>query len=80
MTEPRWIDRHSINCIECGSLVDERECLPGNGGEGDICPSCQSDEPAHAGDEAGDSDRSEPDLNATDYREELHRGYPEAGR
>ncbi len=22
----------------------------------------------------------EPDLNATDYREELHRGYPEAGR
>ena len=29
-------------------------------------------EPAHAGDE--------PDLNATDYREELHRGYQDAGR
>ena len=30
------------------------------------------DEPAHAGDE--------PDLGAVDYREDLHRGYPEAGR
>ena len=32
----------------------------------------ENDEPAHAGDE--------PDLDATDYREELHRGYPDAGR
>jgi len=31
----------------------------------------QPDEPDRAG---------YPDLNATDYREELHRGHPEAGR
>ena len=37
-----WIDRHSVNCFKCGELVDERECIPGKDGEGDICPACLS--------------------------------------
>lgn len=36
-----WVDRHSVNCIKCHELVDERECVPGPGGEGDICVKCQ---------------------------------------
>lgn len=36
-----WIDRHSVNCIVCSELVDERDCLPGDEGEGSICPRCQ---------------------------------------
>jgi len=38
---PKWYDRHSVNCAVCGELVDERECVPGPGGEGDVCPKCQ---------------------------------------
>ena len=38
--EPRWIDSHSVNCIRCGKLVDERNCLPAPGFEGDICETC----------------------------------------
>lgn len=39
-----WIDRHSVNCYFCGSLIDERDALPadpynGNDG-GDICQRC----------------------------------------
>ena len=37
----RWIDAHSVNCFRCGLLADERECMPGPGGEGEICPACQ---------------------------------------
>ena len=40
-SEPGWIDRHSVNCFVCGELVDERDCIPGPEGEGDICPECQ---------------------------------------
>jgi len=36
-----WIEKHSVNCYFCGTLVDERECMPAdefndNNG-GDIC-------------------------------------------
>ena len=37
---PSWIDRHSVNCMKCQALVDERDCLPGPGGVGDICLKC----------------------------------------
>jgi len=40
----RWIDAHSINCAQCGQLVDERECIPADiytGDGGEICPACQ---------------------------------------
>lgn len=36
---PRWIDRHSINCCNCGALVDERDCMPVK--EGELCKECQ---------------------------------------
>lgn len=36
----RWIDSHSVNCFECGELVDERDCTTGIDGEGNYCPSC----------------------------------------
>jgi len=35
-----WIDKHSINCIKCGKLVDERDCIHSEDGEGEICPNC----------------------------------------
>lgn len=35
-----WINKHSINCIKCGNLVDERDCIHAIGGEGEICPKC----------------------------------------
>jgi hypothetical protein len=35
-----WVKRHSVNCISCSTLVDERNCQPGLNGEGDICPAC----------------------------------------
>jgi len=44
MTQPNWIDRHSVNCYFCDALVDERECSPAdpynNNDGGDICPDC----------------------------------------
>lgn len=36
------IDSHSVNCFICHELVDERECVPGPDGEGEICPRCQA--------------------------------------
>jgi len=38
-----WIDKHSINCIVCNALVDERDCVPY--GEGQVCPDCESKNP-----------------------------------
>lgn len=35
-----WVDKHSVNCMICSKLVDERNCTPGPNGEGDICPAC----------------------------------------
>ena len=39
-----WIDKHSINCYFCGTLVDERECMPAdeynNNDGGEICQPC----------------------------------------
>jgi len=40
--EDRWIDRHSINCIKCGELVDERDCIHAEDSEGEVCPKCSS--------------------------------------
>ena len=40
--DERTIDRHSVNCFACGKLVDERECTPGVGFEGDICSECHT--------------------------------------
>ena len=42
-----WIDKHSVNCYFCNTLVDERECMPAdkynyNDG-GDICRVCLKD-------------------------------------
>jgi hypothetical protein len=39
--KPRWVDRHSVNCVVCGTLFDEREGIIGKGGEGTVCPVCQ---------------------------------------
>jgi hypothetical protein len=37
--EDRFLD-HSVNCIKCGGLFDEADCLPGPNDEGSICPQC----------------------------------------
>jgi len=39
----REMDAHSVNCYDCGELVDERDCV--NGDEythdgGSLCPHC----------------------------------------
>jgi hypothetical protein len=39
-----WIERHSVTCIACGDLVDERECFEGQDGEGSVCPKCHRGE------------------------------------
>ena len=39
----KWIEKHSVNCFICHELVDERNCIHGNNGEGNICPNCQKD-------------------------------------
>ena len=73
---PRWVDAHSVNCAKCGELVDERECVPGPDGVGDICPKCQGKQGAeglggenqpgatagHAGGMFGGSDLEGPDF------------------
>lgn len=44
--EESWVDRHSVDCIRCGALVDERDTVPNTpeyGGDdtgGDICREC----------------------------------------
>ena len=38
---PAWVEQHSVNCIKCGKLVDERDCVKGENNVGDICPSCR---------------------------------------
>lgn len=51
-----WIDKHSVNCYFCGTLCDERECIPADehndGDGGDMCPGCQ--EKAQNGIKLGD--------------------------
>ena len=37
---PSWIDKHSVNCIKCGILFDEREGITPLDGEGTLCPNC----------------------------------------
>jgi len=39
-----WVDRHSVNCIKCGKLVDERDCITPADFEGSICEDCQKNE------------------------------------
>ncbi|MBE7553136.1 MAG: hypothetical protein HS126_18845 [Anaerolineales bacterium] len=41
--EPAWVDRHSVNCIICGRLFDERYSLGTTADGGDVCP----DHPRH---------------------------------
>jgi len=42
--EPRWLEKHSVNCYFCGILFDEREGLDAdyfnNNDGGSICPEC----------------------------------------
>jgi hypothetical protein len=44
-SDESWIDKHSVNCYFCGTLCDERECIPADehndGDGGDMCPGCQ---------------------------------------
>jgi hypothetical protein len=35
-----WVEKHSVNCIYCGRLFDEREGIPGPEYEGTVCPKC----------------------------------------
>jgi Zn ribbon nucleic-acid-binding protein len=35
-----WEDKHSVNCIKCGVLFDERDGFTPSDGEGTVCPSC----------------------------------------
>ena len=38
-----WIDRHSVNCYDCGALVDERDAVDGDewtGDGGSLCKEC----------------------------------------
>lgn len=41
---PRWVDRHSVNCYFCGILFDERDGVPAgqwnNNDGGTACPEC----------------------------------------
>jgi hypothetical protein len=37
---PTWLDRHSVDCADCGKLADERDCLPNSAGEGEVCVEC----------------------------------------
>lgn len=39
--QPEELDfDHSVTCSCCGNHADERECLPGEGGEGSLCRTC----------------------------------------
>jgi hypothetical protein len=35
-----WMEKHSINCIACGALIDEREAYPTKEGVGMRCEGC----------------------------------------
>jgi len=37
---PSWVDRHSVNCIRCNVLFDERKGITPEDGEGTLCPEC----------------------------------------
>lgn len=37
---PYWMLKHSVNCIECGQIFDEREGNTPEDGEGTLCPEC----------------------------------------
>lgn len=37
---PAWVDRHSVNCADCGELVDERDGLMNPDDEGEVCSRC----------------------------------------
>lgn len=40
MNTYHWIDGHSVNCIACGKLFDEREGITPDDGEGTLCYEC----------------------------------------
>ncbi len=35
-----WIEKHSVNCIQCNELFDERNSMGSTVNGGDICPDC----------------------------------------
>jgi len=43
LPDPTWIDRHSVNCIQCGVMFDEREGVTPEDGEGTLCLTCLPD-------------------------------------
>lgn len=38
-----WRDKHSVNCIRCGDLFDERDGYTPDDGEGTLCESCHKE-------------------------------------
>lgn len=38
-----WIDRHSVNCIVCGRLYDERDSIADGIDGGEVCPDHKND-------------------------------------
>jgi hypothetical protein len=41
---PAWIEKHSVNCIKCNDLFDERDGTTPEDGEGTLCPNCDDKE------------------------------------
>ena len=39
MDAPRWVDKHSVTCIECDCLTDERDAAYSED-RGYLCPDC----------------------------------------
>lgn len=40
-----WVEKHSVNCIKCGKMFDERDGVTPPDGEGTLCPACQEGMP-----------------------------------
>lgn len=40
---PSWIDRHSVNCIVCGRMYDERNSIADGIDGGEVCPDHEND-------------------------------------
>lgn len=38
-----WIDRHSVNCIVCGKMYDERNSIADGVDGGEVCPDHKND-------------------------------------
>lgn len=67
-----WIEKHSINCIKCDKLVDERDCTPSKDGEGEICNECGQSVKLGSGRFVNRM----PDLNSTKERKQMGKPFP----